>query len=140
MFNKLKKHPFYNKHRHFIVYVAIGLIGVAIDYGLFLLLYNIFNLNMHLSQIISAHIAFVNNFIFNAFFNFKQSDKLLWRFASYYFTSIVGMLLRDLALFIFVQNLLFNANIVQLFAMASVVVLQFTFNKMITFRASNKKQ
>jgi putative flippase GtrA len=132
----VQNHPFYKKHRHFLLYVTIAALGVLLDYGSFLVLFNLFSVDKQIAQIIGAHIGFINNFLWNAFLNFKQTDRLALRFLGYYFTSLAGIGLRAIVLFIFVDKIGFNANSVQFFAMAAIALLQFAFNKAVTFRAS----
>jgi len=43
----------------------------------------------------------INNFLLNAFFNFKKTDKLLRRFATFYTVGLVGMAVGDAFLWVF---------------------------------------
>jgi putative flippase GtrA len=123
----------YNRYRNLILYILIGFLGAAVDYTSFVILYNFFQLDKQIAQIVAAHLGFINNFIFNAIINFKAKTRLILRFLSYYFSAIVGIILRATALFIFTDKLNFNTNLVQFLAMGFVVTAQFIFNKYITF-------
>jgi putative flippase GtrA len=134
MIQKLKNHRLYLKHRHFILYVMVALVGIAVDVGCFNFCHWVLGFNERWSQFIGANLGLINNFILNALFNFKTTNKIAFRFLSYYGINFIGMLIRDQLMLLFALKLGFNASLVQLVALAFVSLAQFVANKFITFR------
>jgi putative flippase GtrA len=124
----------YYKYQKFVHYVAIGVIGIGVDVGIFLILFNILGVPAVPANLISGSLAITNNFLWNAKFNFKKTDQLLKRFISFSTIGVIGMLITTAILYIAVNMLGMNANIVKLVVQAIVISVQFNLNKKVSFR------
>lgn len=124
----------YYKYQKFIHYVAIGLIGIVVDGGIFLVLFNLLNIPAVPANLISGSLAITNNFLWNARFNFKKTDRLLQRFISFSTIGVIGMIATTAILFVGVNLLGMNANIVKLVVQAIIISAQFNLNKKLSFK------
>ncbi|GBG05407.1 GtrA family protein [Lactobacillus rodentium] len=120
--------------KQLVGYVLIGLLGLVVDFGVFLILTHFFNFNVEWANFISSSCGLINNFIWNSFANFKVHDKLLLRFISYYLVGQVTTLFTTLCLFIFVTKLGYDKFVVKVIATFVATLIQFVINKVITFR------
>ena len=120
--------------RHFVLYAAIGASGVALDVVLFMVLFNIFHIEKDLATFLSISVVITNNFLLNAYFNFKVADGLLGRFVRFYLVGLTGILMTDALFFIFVDGLRINANAVKIASLLPVLLLQYSLNKRWSFR------
>ena len=105
-----------------------------IDLVLFFVLYNVVHLNESVATIISISIAILNNFMWNAHFNFRMTDVMIRRFVKFYSVGMSGLLLTLLIFQIFVSWLSWDANIVKVLSLAPVLALQYKLNKRFAFR------
>ncbi len=121
--------------RHFLLYTAIGLSGVALDFLIFALLISKTDINYLLANFIAISIAILNNFLLNAYFNFKKTDGLLYRFASFYFVGLLGLGLSQILLIFFIA-LGFNEIIAKLLTLPPILIFQFMLNKKYSFKSS----
>ncbi len=132
--NLIFENQLYRKYRNFILYSIIGVSGVAIDFVLFLILFNIFNFDKSLSTIVSTTAGITNNFIWNSVLNFKVKDRIISRFISFYGIGILGLTLTLVIFVVFVDLFTYNANFIKLISIIIVVIVQYTLNKNISFK------
>jgi protoporphyrinogen oxidase len=118
--------------RHFTLYSLIGVMGVSIDILVFFLLTSS-NVHYQIANVFSTSGGILNNFFLNAFFNFKQTDKLMKRMLTFFSVGMLGLLLTAFLLMIFVDKLGFDARIVKVFSIVVVTVVQYTLNKKFSF-------
>jgi len=123
----------YENHRNFFWYSVIGISGVALDYITFLILFNAVGLDKNVANVISTSLGITNNFFWNAFLNFKKTDKLLVRFFTFYAVGIVGLLLTSLMFVLFVDLLKIDANLVKACSIVVVVIVQYGLNRKFSF-------
>ena len=135
-----KAQQLYKTHEQFVRYSVIGLSGVALDFVIFLILFNVFNMNAIVANIISTSCGITNNFILNRLFNFKKKDFTLLRFLSFFATGLVGLLVSTAIIRVFHDYAGFNANVVKLAAVIIVVLIQYFINKHVSFRELSFKQ
>jgi putative flippase GtrA len=99
---------------------------------------------------ISMSVGIINNFFLNAFFNFRETDRLLSRFLSFYAVGIVGILVGNFILWFFngvignsVSSLLayiwqplsnYRLELVKGGSIIVIGVMQYFLNKYISFR------
>ncbi len=121
------------RHRRFLLYAVIGCSGVMLDLVLFLLAYNVVGLHEQVATAMSTTAGITNNFLLNAFFNFRNRDNLLTRFLRFYTVGILGIGLVAAMLFVFTTLLGVNPNIVKVASLPVVVALQYTLNKRWSF-------
>ncbi|QNQ80992.1 GtrA family protein [Lactobacillus sp. PV034] len=134
MKEKIQKLRASEDFKQLVGYILIGLLGLVVDFGVFLILTHFFNFNVEWANFISSSCGLLNNFIWNSFANFKVHDKLLLRFISYYLVGQVTTLFTTLCLFIFVTKLGYDKFIVKVIATFVATLIQFVINKVITFR------
>ena len=118
--------------RQIVLYGVIGGGSAMFDFLIFTLLYTNFGINEFITNIISVHAGIIMSFILNRRFNFKKTDRLLFRAASFYCTGLFGLALS--------QGILWLGGILSLSAILSkfisvffVAAVQFIINKFITF-------
>ncbi len=120
-----------------IKYVLIGVVGLVVDLGTYLIL-TYFNLNVEIANIISSTCGIVNNFFWNSYTNFKVRDRMLLRFISYFLVGQITTVFTTVSLFIFATKLGFPHLIVKVVATFVATLIQFVINKVVTFRKSKK--
>lgn len=122
-----------NDIKHFILYTLIGTIAVLSDNLIFNVLRNM-NISMYKSNFISVNCGLSISFICNTFINFKKSDNLLKRGGSFFIIGYLGMAISMVFLHYGVIIIGVNESLIKLTATAISGLLQFTLNKLITFR------
>ncbi len=118
----------------FIRYFLFGLAGAVLDFSAFALFYQVFAFGEVVANLIGSFLGFNNNFFLNAFFNFKTKGNLLARYFSYFIVCAVGMVISSSSLYVCVSVMGFNAFLSKFVIMGSIFVIQYFFNKKITFR------
>lgn len=141
--------------RQLIKYGMVGVVGLAIDMGVYYLLVrklsihypfssfisNMLGGNMSvgmldilISNIISSTLAIMNNFILNSYFTFKVTDKKLKRFASFAGIAAIGMVISSMLLTLFIGVMKIDDLISKVLAIFIVAAIQFGINKFFTFK------
>jgi len=134
-------------YKEALKYGMVGVIGLAIEWGSFFILRDVLHINYIISHILSSVLAITNNFLLNSRFTFKATDKILKRAVSFYGVAGVGILISTTLLPIFVKMINLGLayvdmdisqkivqNIGKLGATGVVVIIQFFWNKYITFK------
>jgi len=124
--NLLKNSTFKN----LVIYILIGGFAFIIDYTVFILTFEYFGINEYIANLIAMNVGAIFSFSFNAFLNFKKTDKLLKRFFSYYIVIVIGMGISTFILSLWGKE---NIQIGKIVAMVIVSCFQFIFNKIFTF-------
>lgn len=122
------------KYKHFVKYAMIGVTGVSIDMFLFYILHQKAGMYYQLANLISVSCGISNNFILNAFLNFKMKDKILTRFIQFYSIGLLGLLISAGLLYLFIEHFLMSEILSKLITVAVVTVVQFNLNKIFTFK------
>lgn len=122
------------ERKQFVLYVFIGGSAVLVDLITFAVLYNLVNIAAEISNVISVIVATFYSFTLNTLFNFKKKDKLHTRFLLFFGISMVGMLVSTGMLYLFSNVMGIDANIVKVVSLPIILVLQYSFNKKITFK------
>ena len=125
---------FYARHRNLILYGIIGCVGASLDFCIFSILTMKTGLHHQIVNIISISSGIFTNFILNYFFNFKSQGKFLLRMASFYLIGMFGLGLSALLLYFMVNCFGFSTIIAKLFTILFVTVMQYTLNKLISFK------
>lgn len=120
--------------RELVLYCIIGCSGVAIDYAAFALLTKILGLHYQIANAISVSLGICNNFFWNAYLNFKIKDRIVLRFCSFYCVGMIGLGISAGLLYVFVERIGANVLISKLTIILIVTVVQFLFNKFVTFK------
>ena len=122
------------KYKHFILYSIIGFTAVSLDFFIFYIFVNIVGFDKFVSNTIGTSIAIVYSFSLNTLFNFKTKDVVIKRFISFAIVGLIGMGVTTIILYIFVNSLGLDKNLVKLGSLVVVVIIQYTLNKHISFK------
>lgn len=118
--------------RQIFLYGIIGGGSAFLDFLLFTLMYKQFGLNKYLVNGISVHTGIAMSFILNRKFNFKKTDRVLFRAISFYITGLFGLALSQGLLWLG-GIFLFPVLMVKFMSIFIVAVVQFVINKLVTF-------
>jgi len=121
----------------FVTYLFIGGFAASIDVGIFIFLHELIEIKSLISHSISVPISAIFSFSANAYFNFKKSDLLFYRFISFSIVIGIGYLLGILIIFVIDNVLQLGGTIGKLVSLPFVVTLQFYLNSKITFKDKN---
>lgn len=119
--------------KSFVLYTLIGSIAVAFDNIIFNLL-RIVNLNVYVTNFIAVNCGLTISFICNTFVNFKTKDNLFHRVLSFFTIGYAGMILSMISLHYGVILIGIREWIIKLISTGISGMVQFGFNKIITFR------
>lgn len=120
-------------HRSFVRYAAIGASGVLVDYGLFLVLFDIVGMHQQVSSALSTTAGIVNNFTLNVCLNFHKRDRVLVRFARFYLVGLGGIAMTFVLLHVFAGLLGVDANLVKAGSLPLVLLFQYSINRRWSF-------
>lgn len=122
--------------RKLIMYCVIGVCGVAIDAGIFFLLlcFPFWERFYLLANAVSVVCGIINNFLLNAFFNFRKTDNLRQRFLCFFLTGLFGMTLGSVIIYGLVNLSGLNVAFAKLVSIFIVTIVQFLLNYFISFR------
>jgi len=118
----------------FVKYGLVGVLGLVVDMGVFYLMNKELGINYAVSNITSSSLAVIHNFILNSYFTFKVTDDKLKRFLSFYLIALVGMAISTGLLALFIDGFKMDTMISKLIAVFIVAIIQYFFNKRLTFR------
>jgi len=118
----------------FLKYGFVGVLGLVVDMGVFYLMNKKLGINYVVSNIVSSTLAVIHNFIWNSYFTFKVTDSKLKRFISFYLIALGGMVISTGLLALFIDLMKMDAMLSKFIAVLIVAVIQFFFNKKLTFR------
>jgi len=124
------------KHKKFVYYCIIGGIGASLDLIFYILFVRYLHIEPTLASFLSVSLGICNNFILNMHFNFKLKDKKIRRFIQFYTIGMFGAILSAALIFILFNLLGLNFIIAKLLTIIPIVVLQFIFNKSVSFKDS----
>ena len=126
------------KYRDIIVYVILGVMTTAVNYAVYLPCYNLFSLSAAVSNMLGWIGAVLFAYATNKPLVFHSKD---WSIQTIIpeFTKFVGCrigsgFLETAILFVFVDCLHFNGNIIKLAVSIIVVVLNYLSSKLIVFK------
>ena len=114
--------------------MIIGCSGAMLDLIIYVTLQNY--LYPVVANLLSISIGITNNFIWNAYINFKSTDRIFIRFLSFYATGLLGLGLSSVMIVIFIHFGWGNIE-AKLATIMFVAILQYIINKHVTFRKNN---
>ncbi|MEY8560470.1 GtrA family protein [Jeotgalicoccus halotolerans] len=123
-----------SKFKEFIKYCMIAAVGGIIDLLLFIMLHTYTGIHIQIVNLVSMFTGVTTNFILNYHFNFKAHSKFFRRYFSFLTIGTAGFLVVSIAVFIFVQQLGWNAIIVKISATMFATVIQYLLNRYVSFR------
>ena len=99
MLDVLKSH-YKNHQKQLSKFTIVGLVNTVIDFALFSVFYNFFGVYYTIAHICAFFVAWVNSFIFNALWTFKnlKRDQLVKQVLSFFIVGIIGLVLSTLTI------------------------------------------
>lgn len=122
----------------FFLYCLCGGMGVSTDYAVFYLTVTA-GLPYQGANALGYLAGTLMSFALNRVFTFGMRDQVLQRLSRFVGVAGVGYAASALMLWVLVQWLLVDARIAKLLTLPVVVVLQFSLNRRITFKASQSE-
>ncbi len=121
-------------YKLFVLYVIIGVFSASLDFVVFTIFTHYLSINYIVANVISVNCGIITSFTLNTIYNFKVWDKLIKRFVTFYSIGLLGLLISSLLLWLFVE--VFNVNILisKLVVIMVITIVQFSLNKLITFK------
>lgn len=130
--------------RQFILYCVIGATCTGIDLGIFSVLVKtgvlkplLAGTKIHdyqLANFISYTCGTLCSFFLNAHFNFRMTDRMAQRLASFLIVGFIGYLASAGLLHVLVEHFKFNEYLAKAATLVVVVAIQYNLNKLISFR------
>jgi len=118
----------------FILYGFIGVFSASLDFACYALLIKFVEINYLILNFFSITIGITTSFILNYNFNFKVKGRVLTRFIKFYGVGLVGLFISTVFLIIGFDILHINILIVKIISIFVVVIVQFTLNKIYSFK------
>lgn len=120
-------------------FVIVGGVATVIDWLIYYLLFNFLKINPLVANILSFSISVVYNYLASVKWVFDVDNNKSKRqmFIEFMIFSIIGLILTEVLLWIFISGLKINALISKIIATAIVMVFNFITRKI--FLESNKK-
>lgn len=117
-----------------VMYGLIGGTASAIDVGLFLVFHELLGTSALLAHSISIPVSAVFSFLCNAWFNFKKTDKLAQRAASFAVIVFLGYVLGAIIIWLVETYTGFNGTVGKFVSLPAVFIFQYFLNSRISFR------
>ena len=130
---------FGRRHDHLIKYFIIGSTASAIDVGLFLVLFNLVDTSALFAHSISVPTSVVFSFTINAVHNFRTTDHIPIRFASFVAVAAVGYLIGAAVIIIGHDAFGLSGNIAKILSLPLVFAVQYLLNSRISFRKTREQ-
>lgn len=124
----------WTRYREFVIYCLIGGSGVALDCIVFAVLTCGVEWHYQIANVVSVSCGICNNFLWNAFVNFRAADRIWARFLSFYGVGLLGLGVSAALLWLLIGHLGWHELLSKGVILFVVTALQFTLNKYITFR------
>lgn len=129
------------KHWDIVTYLFFGVLTTAVNYVVYLPCYNLLGLSAWVSNVIAWVVAVAFAYVTNKPFVFRSYD-WSWKTVGPELTKFVGCrigsgLLETAALFLTVDQLAWNGNLMKLILSVLVVILNYVGSKLLVFK---KKQ
>ncbi|MEZ5228392.1 MAG: GtrA family protein [Acidimicrobiales bacterium] len=126
------------QQRHLILYAFIGGSAVVVDVGLFTLLHEVAGWQALAANAVSVPVSVVWSFVLNATINFKTTDVILARLASFSVVSGIGFAASQ-AIIWAAESAGISGFVAKLVSLPLVFILQYLLNTRLTFREQKLK-
>ena len=130
----MKTFNLYSKNRNFILYGIIGLIATVVDVSIFQLLINKIKINYIVANCVSMPIGAFLSFTLNSYYNFKVKNDFFKRFLTFFIIILVGFFISNVLIYLMVHFLTIEKLVAKSISIICVALLQFSLNKVITFK------
>jgi len=132
-----RKGIIWNEWKNIFNFGLVGLSGVAVNYGIYLILRLFFNFDILLAMIIAIETSIITNFILNHKYTFKTHNNdvsFLSKFINFQFISMFSMFIQMISLFIFVNVLKYSDIYVYPFGIIIAFIFNYLLNRHITWK------
>lgn len=125
----------------FTRFLIVGLVSFAVDYGLFVVLFQVFGVQYIVASTISFSVSLILNYVLTLKFVFapKPGRNILKEFAIYIALNMIALGLNQLILFATVDGMGVDPLVGKLIATAVVLVYNFISRKLLIERASSAR-
>jgi putative flippase GtrA len=124
----------FKKHKIFLTYIVIGTIATILDITVLSILSDLMSINYILSNCISVSAGISLSFFLNSRYNFKKTDRIGIKFIYFASVCLIGLLVGS-SIFVFLyENIGVYKFISKAISVAIAGILQYLFNKNVTFR------
>ena len=123
--------------KQFLLYCVIGASGATLDFGIYSLLVKPRLLDYQAANAAGYASGTLLSFILNARFNFRVTDKIALRLASFFGVAFLGWLASAALLQLLIGHYSFDKYISKFAALVVVVLLQYNLNRLLSFRKNN---
>lgn len=123
--------------KQFLLYCLIGFSGVALDFGIYSLLLKTGTLDYQPANAVGYASGTLLSFILNTKFNFRVTDKIALRMASFFGVAFIGWLASYGLLHLLVEHFHIDKILSKLGTLVVVVLLQYNLNRLFSFRKTN---
>ena len=106
---------------------------MLLDLAVFFVLFNAVHVDKFAATAVSTTAGITNNFVWNARYNFRVTDRLAARFVRFYTVGLAGLGLTAALFAVFVDSLGWDANVVKVLSLGPVLVVQYAANKRWSF-------
>ena len=120
--------------KQLILYGIIGCLSASVDFTFYNVLTICIGLHYNIANSLSVLTGILTSFSLNRAFNFKVTDKVVARFSLFLTSGMLGLLLSNAILWLGVDNWHFSEIGTKVVSIFVVALLQFIFNKFITFK------
>ena len=133
---------FIRKHMDILSYLFFGVLTTLVNYLVYLPCYNLLGISATVSNILAWAVSVVFAFLTNKPFVFKSHD---WspsvaglEFAKFVFCRVGSGAMESLAIFVTVDLLRWDGNVMKLILSVAVVILNYVGSKLLVFRQKNR--
>ena len=123
--------------KQFLLYCVIGASGVSLDFGVYSLLIKTRLLDYQAANAVGYASGTLLSFILNAKFNFRVTDRLALRLASFFSVALLGWLASAALLQLLIGHFGFDKYASKFAALVVVVLLQYNLNRRFSFRKAS---
>jgi hypothetical protein len=122
------------QRKQFLLYCVIGFSGVGLDFGLYSLLIKFKLLDYQAANAVGYASGTLLSFVLNATFNFRVTDKIGLRLASFFGVASLGWLASAALLNLLIDQYGYDRYLAKFATLVVVVLLQYNLNRLLSFR------
>jgi len=113
----------------------VGFSGVIVDLSFTYFFIEKLNFGSYLSHILAFCFAGTNNYYLNKYWTFSSQQKIAkLQFATFFITSLLGLLISTICLFILTDYLNYNFYFSKVFAIGTAAIWNYLVNRLWVFR------
>jgi len=122
------------RKKQFLLYCLIGASGASLDFGTYSLLVNTRWLDYQGANATGYACGTLLSFTLNAHYNFRITDRLAARLASFFGVAFLGWLVSAGLLHLLIGTYGVNKYAAKLVSLVVIVLLQYNLNRLVSFR------